>query len=92
MDREIRVFVMGRVNTPGPITAKLSEGMTLLQAIAGAGGVAEGGKQTAITITRKNGGGQEQKIKVNLKDILKGKKKDIKLQEGDVIFVPESFW
>ena len=91
VDREIRVFVMGRVNTPGPITAKLSEGMTLLQAIAGAGGPAEGAKQTAITITRKNGG-KEQKIKVNLKDILKGKKMDIKLQEGDVVFVPESFW
>jgi polysaccharide export outer membrane protein len=91
VDREIRVFVMGRVNTPGPITAKLSEGMTLLQAIAGAGGPAEGAKQTAITITRKNGG-QEQKFKVNLKDIIKGKKKDIKLQEGDVVFVPESFW
>ena len=91
VDREIRVFVMGRVNTPGPITAKLSEGMTLLQAIAGAGGPAEGAKQTAITITRKNGG-QEQKFKVNLKDVIKGKKKDIKLQEGDVIFVPESFW
>jgi polysaccharide export outer membrane protein len=53
--------------------------------------VAEGAKQTAITITRKNGG-QEQKIKVNLKDVIKGKKKDIKLQEGDVVFVPESFW
>ena len=91
VDREIRVFVMGRVNTPGPITAKLSEGMTLLQAIAGAGGPAEVAKQTAITITRKNGG-KEQKIKVNLKDILKGKKMDIKLQEGDVVFVPESFW
>jgi len=91
VDREIRVFVMGRVNTPGPITAKLSEGMTLLQAIAGAGGPAEGAKQTAITITRKNGG-KEQKIKVNLKDILKGKKMDIRLQEGDVVFVPESFW
>jgi polysaccharide export outer membrane protein len=91
VDREIRVFVMGRVNTPGPITAKLSEGMTLLQAIAGAGGPAEGAKQTAVTITRKNGG-KEQKIKVNLKDILKGKKMDIKLQEGDVVFVPESFW
>jgi len=91
VDREIRVFVMGRVNTPGPITAKLSEGMTLLQAIAGAGGPAEGAKQTAITITRKNGG-QEQKFKVNLKDVIKGKKKDIKLQEGDVVFVPESFW
>jgi hypothetical protein len=29
---------------------------------------------------------------VNLKDIIKGKKQDILLQEGDVINVPESFW
>ena len=30
--------------------------------------------------------------KVNLKDIIKGKKRDIRLLEGDVVFVPESFW
>ena len=42
-------------------------------------------------ITRKDAAGKEQKIKVNLKDILKGKKKDLKLQEGDVVYVPESF-
>ena len=92
VDREIRVFVMGRVTRPGAVKAKLSEGMTLLQAIADAGGLAEGAKESSITITRKDKAGKEQKIKVNLKDIIKGKKKDIKLQEGDVVFVPESFW
>ncbi len=92
VDREIKVFVMGRVTKPGAVTAKLSEGVTLLQAIADAGGLAEGAKESAITITRKDKTGKEQKIKVNLKDIIKGKKKDILLQEGDVVFVPESFW
>jgi polysaccharide export outer membrane protein len=92
VDREIRVFVMGRVTKPGAVKAKLSEGISLLQAIADAGGLAEGAKESAVMITRKNADGKEQKIKVNLKDILKGKKKDIKLQEGDVVFVPESFW
>jgi ribosomal protein L16 Arg81 hydroxylase len=29
---------------------------------------------------------------VNLKDVIKGRKKDIVLQEGDVVYVPESFW
>jgi len=84
--------VMGRVNTPGPVTARMSEGITLLRAIAGAGGLAEGAKQTAIQISRKNKSGQEVKFKVNLKDILKGKTMDLRLQEGDVVFVPESFW
>lgn len=92
VDREIRVFVMGRVTKPGAIKAKLSEGVTLLQAIADAGGLAEGAKESAVMITRKDKSGKEQKIKVNLKDIIKGKKKDIPLQEGDVVFVPESFW
>ena len=92
VDKEIRVFVMGRVTRPGAVKAKLSEGVTLLQAIADAGGLAEGAKESAVLITRKDARGKEQKIKVNLKDIIKGKKKDIKLQEGDVVFVPESFW
>jgi polysaccharide export outer membrane protein len=92
VDKEIRVFVMGRVTRPGAVKAKLSEGVTLLQAIADAGGLAEGAKESAISITRKDKAGKEQKIKVNLKDIIKGRKKDVKLQEGDVVFVPESFW
>jgi len=92
VDKEIRVFVMGRVTRPGAVKAKLSEGITLLQSIADAGGLAEGAKKGSITITRKDKAGNEQKIKVNLKDIIKGRKKDIKLQEGDVVFVPESFW
>jgi polysaccharide export outer membrane protein len=92
VDKEIRVFVMGRVTRPGAVKSKFSEGITLLQAIADAGGLAEGAKESAITITRKNKAGKEQKIKVNLKDIIKGKKKDVLLQEGDVVYVPESFW
>ncbi len=92
VDREIRVFVMGRVTRPGAVKAKQSEGITLLQAVADAGGLAEGAKESAITVTRKDKAGKEQKIRVNLRDILKGRKKDIRLQEGDVVYVPESFW
>ena len=92
VDKEIRVFVMGRVTRPGAVKAKLSEGITLFQAIADAGGLAEGAKESAISITRKDKAGKEQKIRVNLKDIIRGKKKDIALQEGDVVYVPESFW
>jgi len=92
VDREIRVFVMGRVNAPGAVKSKLSEGVTVFQAIADAGGLAEGAKESAVLITRKDRTGKERKIKVNLKDVLKGKTPDIPLQEGDVVFVPESFW
>jgi polysaccharide export outer membrane protein len=92
VDKEIRVFVMGRVNRPGAVTSKMSEGVTLLQAIADAGGLAEGAKESAVLVTRKGKDGKEQKLKINLKDILKGRRKDLVLQEGDVVYVPESFW
>lgn len=92
IDREIKVFVMGRVTKPGAVTAKLSAGISLFQAIADAGGLAEGARESGVTVTRKMPGGQEQKFKVNLKDIIKGKKKDFPLQEGDVVHVPGGFW
>jgi polysaccharide export outer membrane protein len=92
VDKEIRIFVFGRVNKPGALKVRMSEKVTLLQAIADAGGLAEGAKQSAVVITRKDKSGTEQKIHVNLKDVISGKRKDIPLQEGDVVYVPESFW
>jgi len=92
VDREIKVFVFGRVTQPGALKFKISEKVTLLKAIAQAGGWAEGAKQSAVVITRKDRLGKETQIRVNVKDILSGKRKDIPLLEGDVVFVPESFW
>lgn len=92
VDREIKVFVMGRVTKPGAVSAKSSVGISLFQAIADAGGLAEGAKESGVTVTRKGTGGQEQKFRINLKDIIRGKKKDFPLQEGDVVHVPGGFW
>jgi len=92
VDREIKVFVFGRVTQPGALKFKISEKVTLLKAIAQAGGWAEGAKQSAVVITRKDKSGKETQMRINVKDILSGKRKDIPLQEGDVVFVPESFW
>jgi polysaccharide export outer membrane protein len=92
VDREIKVFVFGRVTQPGALKFKISEKVTLLKAIAQAGGWAEGAKQSAVVITRKDKSGKETQIRVNVKDIISGKRKDIPLMEGDVVFVPESFW
>jgi polysaccharide export outer membrane protein len=92
VNREFKVFVMGRVTKPGAVTAKLSDGITLFQAIADAGGLAEGARPSGVTVTRKGKGGQEQKFRINFKDVIKGKKKDFPLQEGDIVHVPGSFW
>jgi len=93
VDKIINVYVFGEVNKPGALAVKMSKGITLLQAIAQAGGTADGASKSGIVIKRKDKKtGREIKIKVNLKDIIKGKKPDIVLQEGDVVYVPEKIF
>ena len=91
-DDVITIYVFGKVKSPGAMEVKKSEHITLLRAIAQAGGPTEGSSRSNVTILRKEKDGKERKIVVNLKDILKRKRSDIVLQKGDVIYVPESFF
>lgn len=88
----IHVYVFGAVGKPGALDVKKSKGITLLQAIAQAGGIAEGGSKSGVIIKRKTKEGKEIKLKVNIKKIIKGQKPDIPLQEGDVVYVSESIF
>jgi polysaccharide export outer membrane protein len=91
VDKIILVFVFGEVRNPGALQVKMSKKVTLLQAIAQAGGTTEGAAKGGITVKRKDRKtGKEIQMKFNLKDIIKGNKPDIELKEGDVVFVPES--
>ena len=93
VDKIIYVYVFGEVKKPGRLEVKMSEGITVLQAIAQAGGTDEGASKSGVTIKRKDKKtGKEIKIKVNIKDIIKGKRPDIELVEGDVVFVPEKIF
>ncbi|HDD45359.1 MAG TPA: hypothetical protein ENG63_10960 [Candidatus Desulfofervidus auxilii] len=81
-----KFYVLGRVNQPGAYP--LRSEITLLQAIAIAGGFAEWAKKSGVIILRKTGKGDER-IVVNIEKIIKGKgAMDIKLQPGDRIIVP----
>jgi polysaccharide biosynthesis/export protein len=92
-ERIINVYVFGAVRNPGVIPVKMSKKINILQAIAQAGGLAEGASKSGVTITRKDRKtGKETKIKVNLNDVLKGKRTAIDLVEGDVVYVPESIF
>jgi polysaccharide export outer membrane protein len=91
-DREVTIFVHGRVNKPGAITVRRSKIPTLQRAIAHAGGFAEGSSKGSVILTRMSDEGKEIRIKVNVKDIINGKREDIQLQENDVIYVPESIF
>ncbi|HDJ22823.1 MAG TPA: hypothetical protein ENF17_02905 [Candidatus Aminicenantes bacterium] len=92
VDKIVHVYVFGQVRNPGALAVKRSHIPTLLQAIAQAGGFGERASKGGVLIKRINKEGQEIQIKVNVKDIIKGKKKDIQLQENDVVFVPETIF
>lgn len=87
------VYVFGAVRNPGAIPIKMSKKINILQAIAQAGGLVSGGSKSGVTITRTDKKtGKEAKIKVNLNDILKGRRQADVLLEGDVVYVPESIF
>lgn len=90
IDRLVTVYVFGQVRSPGALAVRKSSIPTIVQAIAQAGGFSERAAKGRVLIKRIDKDGREVKIKVNVKAIMKGKKKDIQLKENDVIFVPET--
>ena len=91
-DEVISIFVFGAVRSPGALQVKKSSRINIVQAIAQAGGLTESGKYSGITIKRTLKDGREENLKVNLMDIIRGKKPNIVLLKGDVVFVRESIW
>jgi polysaccharide export outer membrane protein len=92
IDKIVHVYVFGQVKNPGALEVKKSNIPTLLQAIAQAGGFSERASKGGVVIKRIKDDGKEMQTKVNVKDIIKGKEKDIQLLENDVVFVPESIF
>ena len=82
-----KVFVTGAVATPGGQV--LIGPLTVMQAIAQAGGLTEYADAKNVTILR-NEGGQSRVFKFNYKDVAKGKNltQNIELQPGDTVVVP----
>lgn len=82
-----KIFVTGRVTTPGtyPITGAL----TVIQAIALAGGLTEFANPKAITILRTEGG-KSQTLSFNYQDVSRGRRleQNILLRPGDTVVVP----
>lgn len=91
IDKIVKIYVFGQVNNPGALQVKQSNIPTLLRAIAQAGGFSNRASKKNVVIKRKDIEGEETQIKVNVKEILKGKP-DFQLMENDVVFVPESIF
>ena len=83
-----RIYVIGQVNEPGdfPIIAR---DITVVQALAMAGGLTPFAKEKKIQILR-NKGEEQRVIPFDYREIRKGEAlgQNIRLQAGDVILVP----
>lgn len=77
------VTVSGHVSKPGDVSFR--EGLTVSRALAAVGGASTTANLGDVYILR-----GEQKIRVNLRKILKGAAEDVVLEAGDRVFVPES--
>lgn len=82
-----KFYIIGEISKPGEYD--LTTDITVLQAFAMAGGFTEWADKDKVMILRREGG-QEKRIPVNYKDIVKGKnpEQNILIQAGDTIVVP----
>lgn len=80
--------IVGQVARPG--TYPLSESMTVLDAIAEAGGFKDFAKQTKIYVLRPSPGGVRVRIPFNYKKVIRGAdlQENVPLKPGDTIVVP----
>ena len=80
------VYLLGEVEKKGPV--EMTPGMTLLNAIAYAGGLTDYANTKKMYILRGETG-KQQKIPVHYKDALKGISEcNLILEPGDTIVVP----
>ena len=82
-----QIYVQGWVEEPG--SQKMTRGLTLLGAIAAAGGASFPAKKSTVQILREGegaGAGRVAKV-VDLEEIEEGKQEDVPLREGDLIVV-----
>ncbi len=87
---EVTVYCLGEVNSPGALNFRSNERITLLSAIAKAGGMTDRASRSVV-IKRKDSRG-ETEIEVDFKKILAGKVEDPALEPGDLVVVKESFF
>ena len=92
--RSSQVVLLGEVMEPGVYSLPYGEGLTLLQAIAGAGGFTELASPERIRIVRRQADGTTTTLRVRMSDLTRGKggKQDVPLQPNDVIMVDEVFF
>jgi polysaccharide export outer membrane protein len=83
-----RINILGQVARPGAY--QLTSSMTVLDAIATAGGFKDFAKQKSIYILRQSSDGKQARLPFNYKDVIKGKntEQNVRLEARDTVVVP----
>lgn len=88
---EVTVYFLGEVAQPGAVKLQSTEKVTLLGAIARAGGLTDRAAHK-ITIRRTGRDGVSREVTARYDQILEGRSDDVPLENGDVVVVKESFF
>lgn len=86
--RSQKFNVLGMVSHPGSFP--LTKPMTVMDAIATAGGFRDFAKQKDVYVLRRDASGKQSRFVFNYKDVIKGlhPEANIELQSGDTVVVP----
>lgn len=88
---KLQIFVSGAVSRPGQHRVPLpsQEGLSAFEALMTAGGPTTFADQRHAYVLRKTGKGERVRLPVDLLAVSRGESRDLQLQEGDVIVVPQ---
>jgi polysaccharide export outer membrane protein len=87
----VRVFCLGEVKQPGSLEFDADDRISVLSALAKAGGLTERASYS-IRIKRRDKDGRDSEQVVHYGRIVAGKEPDVLLQPDDVVVVKESFF
>jgi polysaccharide export outer membrane protein len=83
------VYLVGELTRPGGFQVEHNNRLTLLEAVALAGGLTRTAKASQSRLIRRSATGREE-MRVDLQKVLYGGGPDMLLTDGDIVFVPTS--
>jgi len=84
------VYVMGLVNAPGPVAVAPDGTLSLVRAIASAGGLRDFLLPSEATLWRRLPNGEQARVRIELAQVMSGEIPDVTLKAGDVLDVPHT--
>jgi polysaccharide biosynthesis/export protein VpsN len=81
-----RISVLGAIARPG--TFPMVPGMTVIQAVSGAGGFTPLAAKDETVVTRRVNGKLER-YRISVSEVSRGNADDFSLRSGDIVYVPE---